>query len=132
MAAVVQEFDRERLKDRLDELVEEISADLAQVESAYRKELLSDFVSELFLSMARQDQQDFRRQKQAEGIAAAKAKGVRFGRSAKPLPDNFDACYEAWLKGQMTQAQAAEACGISRTAFYRAVNRMKETEDCSA
>ena len=132
MSAVVPRSDRAQLKARLDELVEEISADLAQVESAQRKELLSDFVSDLFLSMAKQDQQDLRRQKQAEGIAAAKAKGVHFGRSAKPLPDNFDACYEAWLNGQLTQAQAAERCGISRTAFYRAVNRMKEAEGCSA
>lgn len=114
-----------RLASKLKSMAEEISADLAQIDSCQSKELLSDFVSELFFNVAKQNQREYRRRKQAEGIAAAKARGVRFGPSRKPLPDNFSKCYEAWKNGQLTQTQAAEICGISRTAFYREVNRLK-------
>ena len=125
-------LDRGQVQEKLRLLAEEITEDLSRLESAQSKELLSDFVSELFLSMAKQDQQAVRRQKQAEGIAAAKARGVRFGPSRKPLPENFAACYEAWQRGQMTLTQAAETCGITRSAFYRAIDRMKELNSCPA
>ena len=75
-----RKLDRGQVQEKLRLLAEEITEDLSRLESAQSKELLSDFVSELFLSMAKQDQQAVRRQKQAEGIAAAKARGVRFGR----------------------------------------------------
>ena len=81
--------------------------------------------------MAKQDQQAVRRQKQAEGIAAAKARGVRFGPSRKPLPENFSENYRAWQSGEMTLTQAAETCGMTRASFYRAVDRMKQLEGCS-
>ncbi len=132
MPSAQQERERAQIQAKLKELAEEISSDLSRLESAQGKELLSDFVSELFLSMAKQDQQAVRRQKQAEGIAAAKARGVRFGPSRKPLPENFAACYEAWQRGQMTLTQAAETCGITRSAFYRAIDRMKELNSCPA
>ena len=125
-------LDRGQVQEKLRLLAEEITEDLSRLESAQSKELLSDFVSELFLSMAKQDQQAVRRQKQAEGIAAAKARGVRFGPSRKPLPENFAACYEAWQRGQMTLTQAAETCGMTRSAFYRAIDRMKELNSCPA
>ena len=108
-------LDRGQVQEKLRLLAEEIMEDLSRLESAQSKELLSDFVSELFLSMAKQDQQAVRRQKQAEGIAAAKARGVRFGQS-----------------GEMTLTQAAETCGMTRASFYRAVDRMKQLEGCSA
>lgn len=124
-------IDSREIEAKLKVLSKEISADLSQLESAQKKELLSDFVSELFLNMAKQDQREIRQQKQAAGIAAAKARGVRFGPTRKPLPDNFAECYKAWQNGEMTQTQAAEICGISRTSFYREVNRIKQQEDCS-
>ena len=125
-------LDRGQVQEKLRLLAEEITEDLSRLESAQSKELLSDFVSELFLSMAKQDQQAVRRQKQAEGIAAAKARGVRFGPSRKPLPENFSENYRAWQSGEMTLAQAAETCGMTRASFYRAVDRMKQLEGCSA
>ena len=126
------EVDKQEMQARLKELAEEISQSLARLEGGQGKELLSDFVSDLFLSMARQDQQEFRRQKQAEGIAAAKARGVRFGPSRKPLPENFSEYYQAWRNGKMTLTQAAETCGMTRASFYRAIDRMKQMEECSA
>jgi len=130
MSSTAHELDQEQVKHKLDVLVEEISADLAQLESAKRKELLSNFVSDLFLDVAKQSQKELRRQRQAEGIAAARARGVRFGRSQKPLPENFTQYYTAWQDGTMTAAQAAQACGISKAAFYNAINRFKRSENC--
>ena len=63
-----------------------------------------------------------------EGIAAAKARGTRFGRSRNPLPENFEQCREAWQSGEMTLSQAASACGMVRTSFQRAVARMEQAE----
>ena len=124
-----RELSREELQAKLQRLAREISSDLAALESVQSKELLSDFVSQLFLSAADQSRREGRRQKQAEGIAKAKAKGVRFGPAARPLPESFSECYRAWQDGTMTVVEAAAVCGISRNAFYRGAARMKENED---
>ena len=92
------------------------------------KELLGAFVSELFLSVAEQERNEYRRQKQAEGIAAAKARGVRFGPEPKPLPDNFDECYEAWKDGRLSIRRAAEECGLSKTSVQNAAARRAQAE----
>ena len=52
------------------------------------------------------------RQRQAEGIAAARARGVRFGRPPKPLPDNFCSVCGRWQSGQLTGLAAARECGM--------------------
>ena len=122
-----REVKLEEIQARLKALTEEISTDLSQLESSRRKELLSNFVSELFLNMAKQDQQEFRQQKVVEGLAAARARGVRLGRARKPLPDNFAVCFEAWQNSEITQTKAAELCGMSRVSFYREANRIKQS-----
>ncbi|MCI8304812.1 MAG: hypothetical protein HFF52_09335 [Lawsonibacter sp.] len=126
MSYPVQTDSKTRLQARLKALAEEISTELAQLESEQSKELLSDFVSELFLSAADQRQKKERRQRQAEGIAAAKAKGTRFGRTAKPLPDNFDELHQAWRDGELTLSKAATVCGMTRTTFYNAAMRKEQ------
>lgn len=129
--SIEKTISRDSLESKLKDLAEEISADLAQLDSSQGKELLSDFVSELFFNMAKQNQREFRRRKQAEGIAAAKARGVRFGTKRKPLSNMFPECYAAWKSGQMTQTRAAEICGISRATFCREVNRLEQGDSCS-
>lgn len=128
--SVKQEAGKEQVQARLKALAEEIAINLSQLEGLQRKEVLSDFVSDLFLSVAKQDQQEVRRRRQVDGIAAAKAQGVRFGPSRKPLPEDFDEYYEAWRDGRMTLSQAAQACGMMRTTFMRTIERRKE--NCSA
>jgi len=115
----------------LQALAREIAAGLSELDPAQGKELLSAFVSSLFLSVADEDRRRERRQKQAEGIAAAKERGVRFGPAPKPLPDRIDECYQAWQDGRLTAAQAAEVCGVSRKVFYRASARFKQEKDCA-
>ena len=124
-----RKLDRGQVQEKLKLLAEEITEDLSRLESAQSKELLSDFVSQLFLSAADQSRREGRRQKQAEGIAAAKAKGVRFGRTAKPLPENFDQLHRAWRSGEMALSQAAEAGGLVRGTFYNIAVRREQTQD---
>ena len=119
----------EELQAKLKELTAEIVSDLSALDAAHSKELLGDFVSDLFVALAEQRRREERRLKQAEGIAAAKAKGVRFGRTAKPLPENFDQLHRAWRSGEMTLSQAAEACGLVRGTFYNIAVRREQTGD---
>ena len=82
--------------------------------------LISDIVLQL-LSYVAQTEREFIHQRQAEGIAAAKAKGVRFGRPPRPLPENFHSAYQRWKAGKITGTAAAKECGMPLSTFrYRA------------
>ena len=67
--------------------------------------LIADIVLQL-LSYVAQNERENIRQRQAEGIAAAKARGIRFGRPSQPLPDNFRQVHQAWRAKKMTLQQA--------------------------
>ena len=116
----------DELRGQLKELAQEIVSSLSGLDPEQSRELLGGFVSDLFLSVAEQSRKEERRQKQAEGIAAAKAKGIRFGRPGKPLPDNFDEARRAWRAGELSLQQAADLCGIPRGTFYNAVVRREQ------
>ena len=122
------EASQERLQTKLKELAEEISSELAGLDDEQSKLLLSDFVSDLFLATAERRRREERRRRQAEGIAAAKARGVRFGRTGKALPDNFDERRRAWRGGEMNLQQAADACGMPQGTFYGIVKRREQAE----
>ena len=80
--------------------------------------LIADIVLQL-LSYVAQTEREFIRRRQAEGIAAAKAKGVKFG--AKPLqkPDNFAVLRDEWIQGTISARNAASQLGITHTTFIR-------------
>ena len=92
--------------------------------------LIADIVLQL-LSYVAQTERENIRQRQAEGIAAAKARGVRFGPPPKALPDNFEQLRQAWRSKQMSLRAAAEACGIPRSTFYDAALRAELAEGCA-
>ena len=100
--------------------------DLNEYTPAGSQELLSAFVSELFLAATKQAIREERRKKQAEGIAKAKAKGVSFGRKTKPLPDNFEEARMLWRNHKLKLKDAAKHCGMAETSFYDAVRRMEK------
>lgn len=114
------------IRSDLKELADEIGALLSQADAGESQALLTQLVSDLFYAQAQRRQREERRARQAAGIAAAKARGVRFGAEPKPLPKGFDACYEALLEGRLTATEAAKACGISRQEFYRAMERKRK------
>ena len=73
------------------------------------------------LSFVAENERGNIRQRQAEGIAAAKARGVKFGRPAAPLPANFPEVYLRWSAGELTNEKAAMECGMPTASFrYRA------------
>ncbi len=80
--------------------------------------LIADIVLQL-LSYVAQTEREFIRQRQAEGIAAAKARGVHFGRQAIPLPDGFFAVRERWSAGDLSARKAAEALGVTHKTFLK-------------
>ena len=80
--------------------------------------LIADIVLQL-LSYVAQTEREFIHQRQAEGIAAAKARGVRFGRRPMERPKEFDAICLAWSNGQLTARKAAERLGVSHKTFLK-------------
>ena len=84
--------------------------------------LIADIVLQL-LSYVAQTEREFIHRRQAEGIAAAKARGIRFGARPKPKPAIFSDCVRAWQSGQISSRAAAESCGVSHTTFIRWARR---------
>ena len=80
--------------------------------------LIADIVLQL-LSYVAQTEREFIRQRQAEGIAAAKVRGVKFGRVPLERPDNFNDVKTEWQSGEISARGAAEMLGISHTTFLR-------------
>lgn len=116
-------------RQELRELAQDIASGLSGLEPAHSQALLSEFVSELFRSAAELDRRAQRRQKQAQGIAEAKTRGVRFGRPAAPLPDGFEQARRDWQEGRLTVREAADACGMSHSSFYYAATRRRAEEE---
>lgn len=63
-------------------------------------------------------------QRQAEGISAAKARGVRFGNPGKPLPENFESVVRMWRSGEICLADALKRLNVGRTYFYENVKKL--------
>ena len=80
--------------------------------------LIADIVLQL-LSYVAQTEREFIRQRQAEGIAAAQARGVRFGRCPLQPPPEFDFIKERWLTGDLSARKAAERLGVSHKTFLK-------------
>lgn len=92
--------------------------------------LVADIVLQL-LSYVAQMEREFTRQRQAEGIAAAKARGVRFGPSRIPMPDEFDGLAEDWRNGIITATEAGSRLGISRKTFTRRASEWCRTAEAT-
>ena len=80
--------------------------------------LIADIVLQL-LSYVAQTEREFNRQRQAEGIAAAKARGVRFGRKCKERGENYEAVMVAWRQGELSGRAAAKELGVAHGTFQR-------------
>lgn len=78
---------------------------------------LSDIVLQVLSFVAENERKNIR-QRQAEGIAAAKARGVKFGRPTLPLPENFPAIFLAWERKELSVKEAAFLCNMPPSTFY--------------
>lgn len=95
--------------------------DMPILDTRREKNLLGTFISDLVLTLLSYVAENERvniRQRQAEGIAAAKARGVHFGRVPNPLPDNFYEVYQRWKMKKISVSQAAQECGMPQTTFF--------------
>jgi DNA invertase Pin-like site-specific DNA recombinase len=85
-------------------------------------DLTGTFVADLvlqILSYVAQTERENIRQRQMEGIAAARLRGVRFGRPRKQVPDNFEQLKEAWVNKKITSRKAAKDLGVAQDTFLR-------------
>lgn len=98
--------------------------DMPLLDTRRGKDLMGTFLSDIVLqvlSFVAENERTYIRQRQAEGIAAAKAKGVRFGRPPAPLPESFHSLYQKWKQGEITGTAAAKVCDMPLSTFrYRA------------
>ncbi|MBQ8301092.1 MAG: recombinase family protein [Clostridia bacterium] len=101
--------------------------DMPLLDTTRSKDLLGTFIADLvlqLLSFVAENERINIRQRQAEGIAAAKKRGVRFGRPPIPVPDNFEENYLLWKSKKITAKQAADRCGLQLWAFYKLSERI--------
>ena len=104
--------------------VDIVVVDMPLLDTRRGKDLVGTFLSDIVLqvlSFVAENERTNIRQRQAEGIAAAKMRGVQFGRPPKPLPENYHSAYQRWRAGAITGAAAAKECGMPLSSFrYRA------------
>ncbi len=102
--------------------------DMPLLDTRQSKDLLGTFVADLVLqvlSFAAHNERDNIRKRQAEGIAAAKARGVHMGRPVVEAPPDFEEIVKAWEKKKITMEEAMKRCGMSETTFYRRRREMQ-------
>jgi len=102
--------------------------DMPLLDTTQHKDLLGTFISDLVLqvlSFVAHRERDSIKQRQSEGITAAKANGVKFGRARIAITDNFIEAFNLWKSGEITAVRAMELSGMSKATFYRKVKEFK-------
>ena len=89
-------------------------------------EMVNNILIEVLGTIAEQERQTIR-QRQAEGIEAAKAKGKKLGRPALAFPQNWEEVYSSWKAGEITAKTAMEQTNTKRTSFYKLVKKTEES-----
>ena len=96
--------------------------DMPLLDTRNGKDLMGAFIADLvlqILSFVTQSERENIKKRQAEGIAAARARGVHLGRPALPVPENFKLILKEWESGEITLTEAQKRCGMTETTFYR-------------
>ena len=124
----------DRLGRNYDEIIEQwriitkikkadiVVMDMPLLDTRKGKDLMGTFLSDIVLqvlSFVAENERGNIRQRQTEGIAAAKARGVRFGRPKTNVPVNFGELVKRWEKGYLTLTQVLDKCDMSEATFYR-------------
>ena len=123
----------EEIQNQWRRLTKEVGIDICVIDMPLLdtrpyKDLLGTFISDLFLavlSFVAENERDNIKKRQAQGIAAAKLKGVKFGRPVIEAPSNFAEIAKDFKRGKIKLAEALEKTGLSKTTFYR---RLREYE----
>ena len=105
--------------------------DMPLLDTRRGKDLMGTFLSDIVLqvlSFVAENERTNIRQRQAEGIAAAKAKGIKFGRPPLPLPENFYEVHKAWRAKKITLKEAAKACNMPVGTFYGKARKFENVD----
>lgn len=106
--------------------------DMPLLDTRRGRDLMGTFLSDIVLqvlSFVAENERSNIRQRQREGIEAAKLRGVRFGRPSKPLPKNFRQVYDRWVAGEISGREAALQCQMPMTSFYRKAGSLKDNQE---
>jgi len=112
-----------------DKGVDVVVLDMPILDTRQEKNLLGTFLSDVvlaLLSYVSENEREMIHRRQAEGIAAAKERGVHFGRKPMPTPENFGEVYDKWKRKEISALEAAEICNMSKTTFYKKVKEFQK------
>lgn len=112
--------------------VDIVVLDMPLLDTRRGKDLMGTFLSDIVLqvlSFAAENERMNIRQRQAEGIAAAKARGVRFGRPQIAMPECFEKTVRLWEQKEITVKEAVQRCGVSEATFYRRLREYREKRE---
>ena len=107
--------------------VDIVVIDMPLLDTRNGKDLMGTFIADLvlqLLSFISENERKTIRQRQREGIEAAKQRGVKFGRPEKPLPENFQQLYRQWLTNEISATEVARQCNFTTATFYNKIKRM--------
>ena len=108
--------------------------DMPLLDTRRGKDLMGTFLSDIVLqvlSFVAENERKNIRQRQREGIDAAKLRGVQFGRPETPMPENFEEIYELWSKSKISGKEAIKRSGMTKATFYRRVRKIRESRENS-
>lgn len=111
--------------------VDIVVLDMPLLDTRKGKDLMGTFIADLvlqILSFVAQSERENIKKRQADGIAAAKARGVRFGRPSIEWPDNFQEVYEEWKSKKLSVGEAARLCGFARATFHDRARKYEEIQ----
>lgn len=106
--------------------------DMPLLDTRSGKDLMGTFIADLvlqILSFVAQSERENIKKRQAEGIAAAKAKGIKFGRPEKEVPDDFSKIVKAWEQKRLSFSEALKKCNMSEATFYRRLREYRLLRD---
>lgn len=127
----------EEIRQQWQYLTREIGIDICVIDmelldTRTGKDLMGRFIADLvlqILSFVAESERKNIRERQREGIAAAMAKGVRFGRPKKKITDNFKELMRKWERDEISMEEMLKECQISRSTFYRWVKKIRKMEE---
>jgi len=108
--------------------VDIVVIDMQLLDTRQGKDLMGTFIADLvlqILSFVAQSEREKIRERQEQGIAAAKARGVRFGRPEKEVPDDFAQLVKAWERKELSLSELLQRCDMSEATFYRKLREFR-------
>ncbi len=130
--------DYEEILEQWRKITKEIGADIQVIDmpllntNINHGDLTGVFIADLalqILAYVAETERIFIKQRQAEGIEAAKRRGIKFGCRKKKVPEDFEKYYQMWCEKKVSLRKAAEILGINYSTFYRRCKEKKETEE---